>query len=181
MRHLLLATVAIAAMTLASGNAMASPQLTGDINFTGSDSYTSTGVTFVNPVGVSSETGNLTTFGTCTSCITATSFTYNPFTGPLTSLISGTNGSNTFSLDLDTITSTNYVAGTDLDIEGTATLNLTGYAPTAGTLFFSTQGPNDIEVSFSATAVPVPEPASLAVLGFGVLGLGFVASRKRSV
>jgi len=30
-------------------------------------------------------------------------------------------------------------------------------------------------------SVNVPEPASLALLGVGILGLGFVAGRKRSV
>jgi hypothetical protein len=34
--------------------------------------------------------------------------------------------------------------------------------------------------TFSANLVPTPEPASLALLGVGLLGLGFVAARKRS-
>jgi hypothetical protein len=33
----------------------------------------------------------------------------------------------------------------------------------------------------SASATPVPEPASLVLLGVGLLGVGFVARRKRSV
>jgi hypothetical protein len=37
-----------------------------------------------------------------------------------------------------------------------------------------------ISGTFSANLVPTPEPASLALLGVGLLGLGFVAARKRS-
>ena len=40
---------------------------------------------------------------------------------------------------------------------------------------------DDITFSNSEKLTSTPEPASLAVLGVGLLGLGFVASRKRSV
>ena len=40
-------------------------------------------------------------------------------------------------------------------------------------------GNANLTIDLSGT--PVPEPASLALLGIGVLGIGFVANRKRSV
>ena len=40
-------------------------------------------------------------------------------------------------------------------------------------------GNANLTIDLSGT--PVPEPASLALLGIGVLGVGFVANRKRSV
>ena len=47
------------------------------------------------------------------------------------------------------------------------------------------QGPGtQINASFNNSTTPqraVPEPASIALLGIGVLGLGFIANRKRSI
>lgn len=178
MKSFLLA--ATAALALSASPAMALPSLTGDINFDGSDTYNATSVTFIGSQGVSSGTGSFTAFGTCVSCITAKNITYSPFVGPLDNFLAGTNGAKTFALDLLSVFNVQFVPNNDLDFDSDAVLHLTGFADTAGTLFFSSQGPNDIEVSFSATAVAAPEPASLALLGVGLLGLGCVYTRRRA-
>ena len=110
--------------------------------------------------GVSSgTTGALATFGTCASCITGISTTYNPFSAPVNNFLSGTNGAIHFALDLLSVFNVQFVPNNDLDFDGAAVLHLTNFADTPGEIFFSSQGPNDIEVSFSATAVPTVEPA----------------------
>lgn len=177
-RILLVAT----ALGLLAGGALAAP-IDGDINFAGNDSYTSTAVTFIGSQNAQSDNGALGAFGTCTGCIAATSFTYSPFVGPLANLLSGTNAGVHFALDLNSVFNVNFTAGESLDFDGAAVLHLTGFDDTPGELFFSTQGPGGpVEVSFSATALPtpVPEPAALGLFGVGLLGLGFVAKRKRA-
>lgn len=174
MRRMLLAST-LAFLPLTALGAL----ITGDINFDGSNSYNATSVTFIGSQGATSDAGTLAAFGACASCITVKNITYNPFSGPITGWISGTNNGVTFSLDLSSVFNVAFSPGNSLDFDGVATLHETGFADTPGTVFFSTQGPNSIEVSFSATAVATPEPATLGILGVSLLGLGFTASRRR--
>jgi hypothetical protein len=77
----------------------------------------------------------------------------------------------------------NFTDGTipNLTITGAGTLTLTGFDPTPGNYILTTQGPTGVSVTFSVTSVAaaVPEPASLAILGGALAGLGLFRRRRR--
>ena len=90
----------------------------------------------------------------------------------MNNFLSGTNGAIHFALDLLSVFNVQFQANNDLDFDGAAVLHLTNFADTPGEIFFSSQGPNDIEVSFSATAVPTVEPAGYRHPGCRPAGAG---------
>jgi hypothetical protein len=69
----------------------------------------------------------------------------------------------------------------NLTITGAGTLTLTGFDPTPGNYILTTQGPTGVSVTFSVTSIAaaVPEPASLAILGGALAGLGLFGRRRR--
>lgn len=172
--------VSLAAALLGFAAAPRAAMITGDISFDGSNTFdeaTHT-VTFIGAQNAQNDAGSdFSLFGTCDGCITFKNLTYSPFS-PVADEISGTNNGLSLAIDLTGITSVT-AQPEFLDIAGTALLHLTGFDATAGKFFFSTQGPEGPEVSFSADALSaVPEPASIGVLGLGVLALGLVRHRR---
>jgi hypothetical protein len=189
LRSILFAGVALGA---AVTSAAAAP-ISGSINFTGSDTYSTTTnvVDFVNPATVSSDTIGFTPCVGCGMVAGPTGGVFNyssafpaPPAKPLNyvGLLEAMANGNTFSFDLQTITNIVEEANVSLAIEGAGILHLTGFDDTPGSFFFSTQGPEVTEVSFSTTktAIPIPEPTSWAIFAAGLAAMAvFGVFRRR--
>jgi hypothetical protein len=160
---------------------------------------------FVPTTGLTANTGNVTTATSITSgapLLVTSIVTDNTGLFALISHVSLTNPTpvtlgatfvkswttllGTFTANL---TVTDVTRGTTaLDIDATGTVTSTNPLFSATPDFYSASytqngGPgSQINASFNNSTTPppqVPEPASIALLGVGLLGLGFVANRKR--
>jgi hypothetical protein len=183
-----LGTFAAVSMLLLAGAANAAP-ISGDITFFGvwqpkaADGTTNTTVAnaaaiqFVGDVTVSQAIGDFT--GAAGTTATYTNFTFNPFAGPIAPLWTVTVGGTTFSFSLERI-SISLQQGNQLALAGSGTLSAAGYDDTEFAWTFSGDSTGAI-LSFSAASFGVPEPSVVGLLGLGLIAMGAVGVRRRSL
>ena len=179
-KHLLAGAVVAGLITLAT-SAHAVPIAAGStLSLSGSDSYTPTSITFTNPASIGGESGSFTVLANCAGCVLMTATTFTAASPPATLYTATEPGPITSSLNVTSALFT-YTDGAlpSLMVTGSGTLTLTGFDPTPGDYNVTTQGPSGVTVTFSVTSLAVPEPASLAILGGALAGLGLFGKRRR--
>jgi hypothetical protein len=184
-----LGTFAAVSLLLVTGAVSAAP-IQGDVTFSGAWEAkaadgttkvligTATHIAFLGDATVSQAIGDFA--GAAGSKATYTSFTFNPFVGPIAPLWTIEVGGVTFSFNLEAVT-IGLQTEKQLALTGTGTIFAAGFDNTAFNWSFTGDSTGAL-LSFSAAAfnpVEVSEPSVVGLLGLGLIAMGAVGVRRR--
>jgi hypothetical protein len=190
------ALLAMAGVGLMAGNAMATP-ISGDVSMTGTYQAVdifgvpttialATGIDFGGwfaGAGASDNTmfvntASLDFFSLIGTIGTINNFQFSPASTPVIPLWLSSAGA--FSFDMNSLSVTQHDSD-EIGITGTGILHGVGYDDTVGTWLFTAQGDTGLGTfSWSSTATPVPEPATMLLFGTGIASLAGVIRRRRN-